>query len=420
MEIRRLCVQWPRFGPYHLARLRSAQVLLAPRGVEVIGLETAGRDALYEWRVERDVVPFHREQVFPDRTFEAISPAEMHRGTYAALDRLAPDVVGIMSYGYPDARAALAWCRRRRRTAVLMTDTKADDTPRIGWRERIKRRIVAQYDAALAAGTPHRAYLVRLGFPEERIFLGYDVVDNAFFRTEAEAARSAPEAFRHLPGLGDDTPYFLASNRFLPRKNLDRLLLAYRRYREQTAERGQRPWRLLMLGDGALRPTLERLVRDERIDGVVFCGFQQIEHLSAYYGLAGAFVHPARADQWGLVVNEAMAAGLPVLVSTGAGCAYDLVRDGENGYRFPPADVGDLAAKLALVAAPETDRETMARRSREIIAGWSLETFSEGLWRAAAAGQRYADRRPDPIALGLLGAINRYSRSVTTFHSLEA
>ena len=249
-------------------------------------METASDDALYEWRVETSAEPFRRVQVFPGRTFESVSPTEMHTGTFQALDALDPDAVGIMSYGFPDARAALAWCRRRRRVAVLMSDTKADDAVRIGWRERIKRRIVAQYDAALVAGTPHREYLVSLGFPRDQIVFGYDVVDNAYFAREATAARRQPEAFRHLPGLDSSEPYFLVSSRFTPKKNLDTLLYAYARYRRRADAAGLSPWRLLLLGDGALRPLLEGIIASEQIEGVVLCGFRQIDEIPA--GSAGS------------------------------------------------------------------------------------------------------------------------------------
>lgn len=415
----RICIQWPRFGPYHLARLRAAHAHFAERGAEVIGFETAGDDALYEWRVEQDEEPFRREQVFPGRVFEDIAPAEMHAGVVAALDRLDPDAVGIMSYGYPDARAALAWCRRRRRVAVIMMETKADDAERVGWRERVKALIVAQFDAALVGGTPQRDYMEQLGFPADLIFTTYNAVDNAYFREGAEAARANPEAYRHLPGLDSDEPFFLASNRFLPRKNLDRLLLGYGRYRERAESAGHRPWRLLMLGDGRLRPELEGIVREEAIGGVEFCGFQQIDVLPAYYAFAGAFVHSASVDQWGLVVNEAMAAGLPVVVSTGTGCSYDLVRDGVNGFRFEPEDVEGLADRLARVAAPDADREAMGRRSEEIIEGWAPAAFGRGLWDAVQAGRDRADRPANPLAQALLTGINRASRDITAFHSVE-
>ena len=141
--------------------------------------------------------------------------------------------------------------------------------------------------------------------------------------------------------------------------------------------------------------------------------------LPAYYASAGAFVHSALVDQWGLVVNEAMAAGLPVVVSTGTGCSYDLVRDGENGYRFDPEDVEGLAGCLARVAAPDADRAAMGRRSAEIVEGWAPAAFGRGLWEAVQAGQARADRPANPLAQALLTGINRASRDITAFHSVE-
>ncbi|NBC16191.1 MAG: glycosyltransferase [Bacteroidetes bacterium] len=400
----RLCVQWPRFGPYHLARLRAVHRFLAARGGDLVGLETAGREATYAWRQEDAATAFRREQVFPESQFEAIDPRRMHRGVVAALDRLQPDAVAINSYSLPDARAALWWARQHRRVAILMSDSKADDAPRSAWREALKQQIVQAFDAALVAGTPQRAYYASLGLPEACIFTGYDVVDNAFFAEGAARARQHPEAVRHLPGLADDTPFFLASNRFIPRKNLGTLLRAYAAYRQRATQ----PWRLVLLGDGPERARLEALAAD--VAGVTFAGFRQVEELPAYYGLAAVFVHPARRDQWGLVVNEAMASGLPVLVSTGAGCAHDLVQDGENGFRFDPEDPEALAELMRRMASAEADLDAMGQRSRQIIRRWSPEVFAERLWAAVQAGQSRADRSLSGGAWLVLGGLRLAAR----------
>ena len=408
-------MQWPRFGPYHLARLAAAHRYFAAHGAEVVGMETAGQDATYAWRVEAGETPFRRAQIFPTARFEDLPPALVHDGVTKMLDRLAPDAVAINSYSLPDARACLVWCRRHRRTAIVMTDSKADDAPRTAWRERLKSLLVRQFDAALLAGTPQREYFHDLGFPDDAVFLGYDAVDNDFFREGADDARADPGRGAGLPGLGDARPFFLASGRFLRRKNFDGLLRAYARHR---AEAGT-PWRIVLLGDGPERARLEALVRDDGIEGVTFAGFRQIEELPVYYGQAGAFVHPAHNDQWGLVVNEAMAAGLPVLVSERAGCAQDLVHDGKNGFRFDPADPAALARLLARLAAPETNRAAMGRRSREIIARWSPERFAEGLHRAAEAGRARARRGLHPAAAALLHALRLTARSTDSFHTVR-
>jgi 1,2-diacylglycerol 3-alpha-glucosyltransferase len=414
-RLNRLCLQWPRFGPYYLARLRATHAMLDAQGVELVGLETASEDALYGWRVEQGEEPFRREQALPGRVFEHVPPAEMRAATIEALDRIDPDAVGIMSYGYPDGRAALEWCRRRRRVAVLMTDSKADDAVRIGWRERIKSIIVSQYDAALVAGRPQRAYLEQLGFPSELIFTGYAAVDNNFFRRGAEAARRHPEAVRHLPGLADASPFFLASNRFLPIKNLSRLLEAYAAYRARARE----PWRLLLLGDGPERPELEAQIAKDRIEGVVLCGFRQIDELPAYYGRAGAFVHPTLKDTWGLVVNEAMAAGLPVLVSTRAGCAQDLVLDNHTGYTFDPLDVPIQSTLLERVAGRDVDLVAMGRRAQSFIEDFSCEAFARGFWDAAQAGRVRSVRGFGVTPRTVFRAMRVAARDVRTFHSTQ-
>src|SRR5206468_501416 len=100
----------------------------------------------------------------------------------------------------------------------------------------------------------------------------------------------------------------------------------YARYRMAA---GPGAWSLVVLGDGVLRGDLEQLRTELNLgDHVLFPGFKQYDELPAYYGLATAFIHASMVEPWGLVVNEAMAAGLPVLVSARCGCAWDLVEEG--------------------------------------------------------------------------------------------
>lgn len=417
--MRRVCIQWPRLGPLHLNRLRAAHNVLGRHGIETVALETASDSAVYEWRLERDPTPFYREVVFPDEVYDEISPDRMHRGIMEALDRLDPDAVHIHSYSTPDARACLAWCRRHGRLAVCMAESKEGDARRVWWREAFKRLLVSGFDAAQASGSAAVRYFTKLGIPEHNIFAGYSVVDNDYFAERAEAIRRDPEEAHRLPGLADSTPFFFSSARFMERKDLPNLLQAYAAYRREAVHRGHKPWRLLLLGDGTLRPLLESIVQDEGLEAVVSMpGWRQIEDLPAYYALASALVHTATIDQWGLVVNEAMAASLPVIVSTGAGCAEDLVRHGENGFTFQPGDTQGLTRHL-LAVAHEVDRKQLAQRSRAIISEWPLERFGTSLYRAleAAEGTPRTGR-----ALGLRAAIHGlrlFARSPRAFHAVQ-
>jgi glycosyltransferase involved in cell wall biosynthesis len=122
-------------------------------------------------------------------------------------------------------------------------------------------------------------------------------------------------------------------------------------------------------------------------NGVVFLpGFRQVGELPRFYAGAGAFVHASLSEQWGLVVNEAMACALPVLVSDRCGCAKDLVQDGVNGYTFVVYPMIRLAEKFSLISgmAP-VERVKMGLRGREIIQGWGAEAFAKGFLGAAKA-----------------------------------
>jgi glycosyltransferase involved in cell wall biosynthesis len=169
-------------------------------------------------------------------------------------------------------------------------------------------------------------------------------------------------------------PYFLVSSRFIGRKNLRRLVDAYADYRRRsldsslvTRHPSLPPWALVLLGTGDGREELERYVEEGGVEGIVFAGFQQIDALPRWYAGAGAFVHPALEEPWGLVINEAMASGLTVICSRTTGAA-ELVEEGVNGFLFDPLDAGALAGLLCRVRdMSEQERREMGERGRSLL-----------------------------------------------------
>lgn len=144
---------------------------------------------------------------------------------------------------------------------------------------------------------------------------------------------------------------------------------------------------MIILGTGPDEDELRKQVAEASIPEVVFAGFQQFDQLIAYYAFAGAFIHPALQEQWGLVVNEAMACGLPIGVSKTVGAAYDLVEDGVNGFKFDPNEMSSIEGALTRLAADPDHRERMANSSREIIQSWTPEHFAKHFWAAVEAGK---------------------------------
>jgi glycosyltransferase involved in cell wall biosynthesis len=242
----------------------------------------------------------------------------------------------------------------------------------------VKRWRVRRFERALVGGRVHADYLTRLGYPRDRVEIGYDVVDNRHF-----ARAMAPY------GVAMEKRYFFANTRFLARKGVDALLRAYARYRAlETGRSGQpAPWDLVVSGSGPMERAWKGLARDFGVDNAVrWPGFLQYGELPAAYRSAGAFVHPARREAWGLVVNEAAAAGLPLIVGRRVGAACELVRDGENGFLVDPDDTEAFAAVLSRVARMgDAARRRMGDASRRIVAGFGPERFGQALVRCLAA-----------------------------------
>jgi glycosyltransferase involved in cell wall biosynthesis len=167
--------------------------------------------------------------------------------------------------------------------------------------------------------------------------------------------------------------YFLSVSRFIKRKNLSRLIDAYALYRKNS---DRTAWGLVLCGCGPEESSLRRRVKEGNISGVIFTGALKPDELCRYLAFAEAYVHPAYSEQWGLSVNEAMAAGKPILISSTCGCRYDLVKDGENGILFDPYNIAQLSVLMSGLAKGEYDLSRMGKASREIIGQWGPELFA--------------------------------------------
>jgi glycosyltransferase involved in cell wall biosynthesis len=198
--------------------------------------------------------------------------------------------------------------------------------------------------------------------------------------------------------------YFLACARFGRKKNILGLISSYSRFFERTS-RDDVP-HLIIVGDGEERVALEGLIKRNHLEKMVhLVGSKSYREMPAYYALAEVFIHASTTEQWGLVVNEAMASGLPVLVSNHCGCAADLVKEGENGFTFDPNDEQQIAGLMEKVSEDREGCGAMGVRSREIIANWSPSRFVEGLSAAVSVACFMKKHRASFLERLLLSAI---------------
>jgi glycosyltransferase involved in cell wall biosynthesis len=391
----RVALIWTDIGNYHAARSFAASKI-ARFDVETI--EILGSSEYKEFRAtdaQTNVFPCHRLGLLPPLRAAVARPA-----LHALLSRLDPDVVFTPGWSMLESLLAIEWCVDHDVPFVIMSDSTLDDFPRTTVREAVKRRLMRLAAAAFVGGIPHVEYAQDLGMPRSHIFPGYDAVDNDYFRIHAALARANAASLRSELGLPER--YFLCCSRLIEKKNVPRLVEAFARYR---AAAGRADWDLVIAGPGSTT-SIESLIASLGLDGAVhLVGAKGYQELPRYYGLAGAFILPSTMDQWGLVVNEAMAAGLPALVSNRCGCARDLVDEGRNGFTFDPFDIGAIADAMVRVASDSCDRAAMGAASQAIISKWAPERFAAGFEATAQAALAARQRRASVVDRLLLRAL---------------
>ena len=301
-----------------------------------------------------------------------------NRGVSSSLGKFNPDVIVCGGYSYPAFWQAAAWSRRRKVPLVLWSEsTKRDRRRRHKWVELAKRKFISACSAYVVPGKASREYLEQLGVGGKLIFTAPNAVDIDRFASLAETARAHADEIRRVEGLPER--YFLYAGRITRQKGVFDLLEAYARLSQERRSRVG----LVFVGDGSARSGMMK--RAKELDGgrVIFPGFVQRDNLAKYYALAEALVLPTYSDPWGLVVNEAMASGLPIVVSKAAGCAQDLVTHEWNGFVVRPREIGRLSEFLGTLADDPELVRAMGQRSVERIQDFSPDKCAAGLAMAA-------------------------------------
>jgi glycosyltransferase involved in cell wall biosynthesis len=299
-------------------------------------------------------------------------------GAEVALRRAAPDFIVCGGYNYIASWQCMSWARRNRVPFALWSESTARDL-RSGhaWIETLKMKFLRRCDAFVVPGQSSAQYLRSYGAPEELIFTAPNAVDTRFFARRAEAVRQNAVHYRRTLGL--PARFFLFAGRLVLEKGTIDLLRAYASLpaglRDEVG--------LVFVGDGPALSELRRRAVGIQPGAICFTGFAHREQLAAYYALADALVFPTHTDPWGLVVNEALACGLPVISSAAAGCTEDLVEDGWNGRVVAAGDIQPLVFAMTELACNPALRSLMAFRGRERIQQFSPEAWAAGMADAA-------------------------------------
>ncbi len=391
----KIALVFSQYGPYHHARAAALRDAVGEEGF--VAVQIASQSKTYDWKatqVDRD-----RLVTLCKGAEEDVSFLIVFLSAFKFWRREKIKAALLPSYSPPSSLALLLSAKLAGVKCIMMNESHAGTEKARGIKRRIKKVLVSIFDAALVGGEPQKRHFAALGLQPEKIFTGYDAIDNDYFSTWAAQARGTAKEVTGRLGL--PSRYFLSLGRFVKKKDLSTLIRAYASFCKSSSE----PVALVMVGSGNEEAGLRKLAADlglktcspepdrsvdSRTEGgaVYFMGFRQVDENPAFYALAEAFVLPSFEEEWGLVVNEAMACGLPILLSNAVGCAEDLVADGKNGWLFDPGDTLALTTRLKELAEDAEMRRVMGEQSRVRIARWDCANFAENALLAVDATRK--------------------------------
>lgn len=296
-----------------------------------------------------------------------------------------PDIVVIAGYSEIYNWCALFISILKGIKRVTAFDSTERDKKRYFALELLKMLYIRRFDGALTYGKRSREYLIKLGMPSERISVRCQATNNFKVREIALNARA-----RRRELLAKDclrVCNFLFVGRLSEEKNLVMLIQAFQQLKERVPKAEE--WGLCIVGDGRQRRQLESLIQNSGVRDVKLLGGQDWSTVPVYYGICDVLILPSVSEPWGAVVNEAMACGMPVLVSDACGAAHDLVDIGGNGYIFDPNSIEEIVEVMKRCVGNSDGLKRMGDLSSEIIANYTPENAAtqmyEGLHAVSAS-----------------------------------
>ena len=353
-------------GPYHNSRFES----LINSKIKISVFETRPQSQEYLWgssdNYKYDVYKF------PISSFSEkdIPNKEIDLFYERYIPSIQPDAIVSIGWADKSYQRLLLFGNSYKIPVVIVSDSIINTEKhkrRIFIKEFIKKIIIKGYSSAFVAGTESKDYLVKLGFNERKIFAPWDVVDNDFYKNHVSEYKIFKEN------------YFLCVSRLLERKNLLNLIKSFANYQKNGGR-----WGLKIIGSG---DQYTKLIKESEMisnkNNFEIINWLQIDELVNYYKKASAFILPSYFDNWGLVVNEAIASGLPCIVSKNCGCAKDLIVHNVSGLIFDPYDVKELSLFMQIIENKDKNEiKKMIEIATLNLENYSLNSFSINLKKA--------------------------------------
>jgi glycosyltransferase involved in cell wall biosynthesis len=310
-------------------------------------------------------------------SYDQIPPHKLIASLSADLIKNPSDLVILPGYHRPEYWVMLIICILRRRRRAVFCDSTAFDREKNPWKEKAKAIFFRHCDGFFCYGSRSKQYVASYGIDPQKI---YDGCQAAALAHDYDAA-AIQSYYRSISFSPASSSKFLYVGRLAKQKGLLDLLDAFCRIRKQNPEAT-----LDLVGSGSLEEELRQGTRRLGIESAVaFLGTKTPEDIGRLLMSSAAMILPSHTEPWGLVVNEALSFGCPVVVSDVCGCVPELVRDGVTGYSFPAGDVDALTMAMMNAARLSKDRNDVARRCMEVIADFTPERAAAQILRGCVS-----------------------------------
>lgn len=339
-----------------------------------IAINEKGRKNLGEIDLSLHQYPF---KILFERSYEETSVFQRIKAIFREIREYNPDVVVLPGYFDIAYWFALFYSKIKGKKVITGLDSTEYDHKRIWLKEQIKKLFIKNTDGAFCYGNASRDYVKKLGMNEDHIFIRCQATDNNTIETiyrEFVAIRGDLKKKYNFNNYN-----FIYVGRLSREKNLKTLINAF--YNLKAKEEKAKDWGLIIVGDGHQRDELQDLVNNLKLTDVYFVGGKSWKEVPEYYALADVFILPSISEPWGLVVNEAMICGLPVIVSKRTGAYFDLVKEKINGFGFDPYNQRELEDIMLKFVREDVDIKTMGDASKEIIKEYTPENAAMQMFR---------------------------------------
>ena len=387
---------WDHYSEYHFARLRDATKAAETLGLTLRPVQFSKSNESHAWSDSKSAEPVNLVKLESSST---ISLPELSRFATKALRLLwqKDAIVFVPSYWPIKSAIFLLIANSLRIPAIMMNDTHDKTASPRSIRTIVKRILISLFSAGFVAGKPQIRYFLSLGMTKKSLFTGYDSIDGKTLAKNSQNpsyVNKLHEIYRTPKGC------ILSLGRLVEKKNLASLVRAYIQLLSDPSKRYPA---LVIVGEGPEYMRLAKIVSESGTralffsegadfeneqNAIIFYPFCRNHEVAYFYSRCAIFVLPSTQEEWGLVVNEAVACGKPVIVSCNAGCSEDLVEHNRNGYVFDPNELDHLTSLIRQFLDNEEIQFSMqsAAKARAPLA--DIHFFSDGLISSAM----YVDR----------------------------